>query len=505
MDRSTIHYLHQKGWSKSEIADFVGHHRDTITRVLKEPIDQQPAPRQRPSAIAVFQPQIEIWLNQQWSVQRMLEEARQHPAHPYTGSPAAFYDYVRPLKQARKARPSQIPIGFEGLPGELLQIDWGEVRCFPFTRPELARQTRYFFAARLKYSRWMWVRFTSEMREETLLRCLIAVFVALGGVPWVVTTDNMKTVVLGRDHANQPIWHPAYAKLAAEFGFHPDACDPGAANQKGAVENLVKFVKQNFLPGRSFRDDAHLAEEAQAWLYRVNVERPSDATEQPPAERLRLEQPQLGPLPAVAHDYGFFDTVKVSRESLVAITTNRYSVPSPFVGMLLTARIHPTRIVLYHGGTLVATHPRHLGRKARVVIPEHYEAVFTQKPRARVMVYRDWLVQLSPLAADYISQLCRKRYEVLEPQMLALYQLAQQVGVEEFLAALELAHDQQAFGAEYVQAILAAPAVRRPPAAPALTRQLPPALQVPQPAVERALADYEQYVANRALVVGGAA
>jgi len=35
MDRSTIHYLHQRGWSKTEIADFVGHHRDTIARVLK--------------------------------------------------------------------------------------------------------------------------------------------------------------------------------------------------------------------------------------------------------------------------------------------------------------------------------------------------------------------------------------------------------------------------------------------------------------------------------------
>jgi transposase len=98
-----------------------------------------------------------------------------------------------------------VPIRFEGLPAELLQIDWGEVRRFPFTRPELAGQTRYFFAARLKYSRWKWVCFTTDMREETLLRCLIAVFVALGGVPWVVTTDNMKTVVLGRDHANQPI------------------------------------------------------------------------------------------------------------------------------------------------------------------------------------------------------------------------------------------------------------------------------------------------------------
>ena len=50
--------------------------------------------------------------------------------------------------------------------GELLQIDWGEVRQFPFTHPALVGQTRYFFAARLKYSRFMVVQFTSDMREE---------------------------------------------------------------------------------------------------------------------------------------------------------------------------------------------------------------------------------------------------------------------------------------------------------------------------------------------------
>jgi len=51
-----------------------------------------------------------------------------------------------------------------------------------FTKPELEGQTRYFFAARLKYSRFMYVSFHTDMREETLLRCLIACFQTIGGV-----------------------------------------------------------------------------------------------------------------------------------------------------------------------------------------------------------------------------------------------------------------------------------------------------------------------------------
>jgi hypothetical protein len=74
-----------------------------------------------------------------------------------------------------------------------------------------------------------------------------------------------------------------------------------------------------------------------------------------------------------------------------------------------------------------------------------------------------------------------------------------------FLAALELAHDQQTVGAEYVDAILARPAAAHVPApAPAdLAPHLPAAVCRPQPAVERDLAQDEQYVANRTTLVGG--
>ena len=101
MERSTIHYLKQKGWTNSQIAKAVGCHRDTVRRILREPVDHQPEPRQRTSQIAVFDGAINGWLDQNLSVRRMLEMARIHPEHPYQGDDSAFYDYVQPLRQAR--------------------------------------------------------------------------------------------------------------------------------------------------------------------------------------------------------------------------------------------------------------------------------------------------------------------------------------------------------------------------------------------------------------------
>src|SRR2546423_1897762 len=488
MERSTIYYLKQKGWSNVQIAEFTGHHRDTVARVLREEVEKKPKTRDRPSAVAVFDAQIAQWLDQDISVIRMLELARANTDHPYSGGEPAFYDYVRKVRYARQQTPRHLALRFEGVPGEFLQIDWGEVRQLAFTKEGMEPQTRYFFAARLKYSRYMYVSFHTDMREETLLRCLIACFAEIDGVPWAVVTDNMKTAVLGRDEQNHPIWNPAYQKLAVEFKFDPEVCAPASVNQKGAVENLVKFVKGNFLAGRSFSDDADLAEQCRAWVRQVNSERPSDATGFPPAVRLAEEQPKFGPLPAVASDYGFFDCVVVSREGLVAIETKRYSVPAHLMGRALTARIHTSRIEVFADQERVATHARRPPENARVIDPVHFEAAFVGKSRGRVMVSRDWLCSLSPVVMSYVHEISYKRRSEMKAQMIALYDLAQEIGKADFIVALELAAEQQMYGAEYIRAILTLPSVCAPHGSAQAASAALVLISSPQPEVERDLA-----------------
>ena len=46
--------------------------------------------------------------------------------------------------------------------------------------------------------------------------------------------------------------------------------------------------------------------------------------------------------------------------------------------------------------------------------------------------------------------------------MIALYDLAQEIGKADFLAALELAAEQQMYGAEYLRAIVTLPSVSTP-------------------------------------------
>lgn len=492
MERSAIQLLHKRGKSGRQIARELGVDRETVARVLREGTSPPVLRRRRPSIVDLYREQIAEWVRRGLSGVRMLELARVAEP-PYRGGHAVFRDAVRKerLKQDQERAIAEVPVRFEGLPGEYLQVDWGEVARLPFRC--IAHSTRYFLACRLKYSRWVWIRWTTDMRQETLLRGLVDCFAALGFVPWVLVFDNMRVVTSGRDGAGQPVWTPALLQLSGEFGFHPEACTPGAANQKGSVESLVKFVKGNFLAGRDFADDADLARQTSQWLADVSA-RPSRATGEAPSVLLAHEAARGGALPASAHDYGFFRPGQVGREALVAVEGNWYSVPVAHVGASVGVRMHADRVAIWRDGEKVAEHRRAPdGAHRRVVDPAHFAPIFERKPRARVMLYRQALLELGEVAHRYVDELSRRQRAHLAREVLGVYALLEQQGAAALLRAMEQAEEAGAYGVEYLRALLDRPC---DPVAPA-TLPSWALLHLPglpdQAAVERELSLYEAF------------
>ena len=72
-----------------------------------------------------------------------------------------------------------------------------------------------------------------------------------------------------------------------------ELCWPYSPQQKGAVENLVKWVKGSFFKVRKFADEADLHEQLAAWHVEVNEHRPSRATGIVPAVRLAEERERI--------------------------------------------------------------------------------------------------------------------------------------------------------------------------------------------------------------------
>ncbi len=354
MARSTIKFLKQQGQFNTRIAGLVGCDRHTVARALGEPTDPPRRRRVRPGALDTRREALLSWIREEVPMTRMLELARQDPRAPYRGGASTFYRVVARLRAGFAADAPPV-IRFEGLPGEYVQWDWGEARV-PLGGD---RVKRVFLCGRLKYSRLSGVRWRTQMDLETLLRAMLEIVEGWGGVPWAWVFDNMSS-----------------------------------------VENLVKWVKTNFLPGRSFADDEDLARQSLAWEQDKAAQR-SQAHGQRPIALWPQERAAFGPLTTTAATYGLYRVATVNRESLVRVDGNQYSVPVGHGGQAVDIRILQDTIRISRDGRPLAEHRRLPGTGQRQRDPAHYAPALEHRPRARLVLERERLCALGPEVTAY--------------------------------------------------------------------------------------------------------
>src|SRR5204862_477459 len=127
----------------------------------------------------------------------------------------------------------------------------------------------WLFSLVLGYSRLSWARFVAHQDLQTMLRCHMAAFAALGGVPRQVLYDRMKTAVIGEDDQAHIVYNRALIDFAGHYGFHPKACRPYRAKTKGKVERPFRYIREDFFLARSFRNLDDLNAQLSHWLAAV--------------------------------------------------------------------------------------------------------------------------------------------------------------------------------------------------------------------------------------------
>lgn len=120
------------------------------------------------------------------------------------------------------------------------------------------------FAMMCHHCGMRYVEFFPNAKQENLFIGMIHAFQRLG-VPEYILTDNMKSVVNGRDVNGYPIWNHDYEDFMETIGFRTKLCKPRHPFTKGAVERLIRFIKESFVDGRTFSNITDLNYEALKW------------------------------------------------------------------------------------------------------------------------------------------------------------------------------------------------------------------------------------------------
>ena len=459
LKRHAIQVLRGAGHTLAEIGELVGVGQRSVQRVVAEPavtvLVAEPAAGTRsigrPAKAEPYRSRVTGWLGEEPAL-LSVELLRRAKLAGYDGGKSAFYTLVRELRPVRP-RPM---VRFEGLPGEFTQHDFGEV-VVRFLNGTTRRV--HFFASRLKYSRWVEVSLVSNQQVETLARTLVEHFAALGGIPLLAVFDRPKTVALKwAKNGEVTEWNPVFAGVVLDLGLGIEVCWPHAPEQKGAVENLVGWVKGSFFKQRRFLDEADLQQQLQEWLREVNTQRPSRATGILPAVRRGEELPRLRPLKIAPRDLALRFPVVVGATGYVTHDTQRYSMPPDAIGLAGTLYLYRARVRIV-AGRFEALHPR-LAETHRIsTLAEHrtQRVAAVSGQRGKRYLERQHLLELGPAVHEYLTELTHRRPRIWVRDVEQLHALLQVHGAAATQAAFERGLAARTFGAEYIAHYLASP------------------------------------------------
>lgn len=399
----------------------------------------------RPSMLDEHQEHIRALLarHPDLSAVRIVEELR---LRGFTGEITIVRNLLREIR-GKTAPEAFATLAFP--PGDAAQMDWAA--CGSLLVDGKPRRLSAFLL-QLCYSRYLYVEFTLSERMEVFLACHEAAFQALGGVPHRGLYDNLRSVVLARA-LGEIRFHPHFLDFSAHYGFKPVACAPYRPNEKGRIENSVRYLKHNFLAGRSFTTLDEANQQVRRWLAQVANVRVHASTHKRPVDLLAEERALLVPLPATPYDARSIALVKATLRCRVHFDGNTYSVPPSCAGKALTLKASGTEVTVHSGADLVARHARAQGKHQDVVDPEHVHALTRRKQRAARGVLVQRFVALAPCAEDYLKGLVHAEV-ALYRHLRRILALADLYGTALVAAALGHALSHRAFGADYIDRIV---------------------------------------------------
>ena len=362
-----IHDLKDQGLSIQAIAQRVGLDRKTVRKYLRQGLSVPTyGPRQaRPTKLNDFQAYLDQRIGRypDLSGSRLLREIRDLG---FTGGYSMVTDYLR---QVRPSAAQTFEQRFETPAGKQAQVDFAQFKvCFQ-CEPDQPRII-WLFSLVLGYSRYLFSRFVWRQTLDEVVRCHMAAFDELDGIPSEILYDRMKTAVIGEDEQGIQ-YNPTLLSLAAHYGFRPRACKPYRAKTKGKVERPFRYIRQDFFLGRTFYDMEDLNAQLDDWRHTIANTRVHGTTRRMVGEAFAEEQPHLKPLPVYAFNQVLDLERRVTRDGMVSVGGNDYSVPDTTRSRKVEVQQYPNEVRIFEDGRLIAVHALLTGRGQRQVQRGH--------------------------------------------------------------------------------------------------------------------------------------
>lgn len=398
-----IQEFKRQGYTKGEIGEEMGLDPKTVAKYYGMDDAEYKAYRQqhmfRNKALETLEPDIlDIYEKNEYkrvnmaAVYDYLEE--KHGSLP--ANEQSLRNYIHYLIQTDKLKLDERLRTYTQVPelpfGKQMQLDFGEFKCRSGIK-------LYIFAAVLSASRYKYVAFQGRpFKTRDVIEHLLDCFDYFGGVPEELVIDQDRLMVVS-ENAGDIVYTHDFGYFIEEQGLSMYVCRKDDPESKGKIENVIKFIKRNFLSIRDFKTVAGANAGAVKWLRRRANGKISQATGRIPGILIQHEREHLRP---VRNSIFRKDSLtgreerNVNDKDCISVNACGYRLPSKYRNK--TVEIYVTRHKLfifdiYTGEEIVAYNlspvpgkiisKREYGREAESTLEELKDQVSRLFPQAR--------------------------------------------------------------------------------------------------------------------------
>jgi hypothetical protein len=269
--------------------------------------------------------------------------------------------------------------------GEQVQVDFGHLRI-PTTHGEWKRL--YFIAFILTHSRFKYVEWLDRpFRSADVIHMHENAFRHFEGMPLEMVYDQDRLLAVS-ENAGDIIMTAEFSRYQQTRKFKVYLCRKSDPESKGKIEQVVKYVKNNFAKNRVFDNLTDWQESCMKWLNRTGNYKVHHNTKRRPFEVHALEKQHLQ---KVSGTYIFENvfvssiTRNIQKDNVIRHGGNRYSVPlgtyrkgSPNIAYIQTDEVH-LFIRLKQNGSVIAKHVLAKGKGSTMTDPNHRERSQTKR------------------------------------------------------------------------------------------------------------------------------
>ena len=209
--------------------------------------------------------------------------------------------------------------------GEQSQVDFGQ---YNMQISNSKRKKINFFAMVLSRSRMKYVYFLDKpFTAQTVVFAHEKAFEFFDGIPQTVVYDQDRTIIVD-ENIGEIILTDTFRQYTKSRNFKLHFCRKSDPQSKGKIENVIQYVKKNFLYNRTFLDIETLNQQAIAWLNRTANHLEHNYTKKSPQSEYLIEKLYLNPFASLTVEFAEPKLYHVRKTNIISYKSNFYTLPS---------------------------------------------------------------------------------------------------------------------------------------------------------------------------------